>query len=68
MIGTIIRLLPNKGYGFIRGEDKLARFFHAKDLPNPHFFDTLREGLTVNFTPIETERGLRASCVVLESK
>lgn len=63
--GIIIRLIPNKGYGFIRGDDKLARFFHAKDLPNSHFFDTLREGMTVDFNPIETERGLRASYITV---
>tara|TARA_R110000824_G_scaffold2652_4_gene12293 strand:+ start:596 stop:841 length:246 start_codon:yes stop_codon:yes gene_type:complete len=52
MKGTIIRLVPNKGYCFIRGDDGIARFGHARAFTDPLAFDTAREGQAVNYDPI----------------
>jgi cold shock CspA family protein len=53
MTGPIIRLLPNKGYGFVRGDDGLTYFMHAKEVVPRADFDRLREGQNVEFTPAE---------------
>lgn len=51
MKGTITRLLPNKGYCFIRGEDGISRFALAKEFIPQIEFDTAREGQLVEFIP-----------------
>lgn len=53
MQGTIIRLLPNRGFGFIRGMDGLSRFFEAKEVVPAIDFDRMYEGQCVMFTPTE---------------
>ena len=50
--GTIIRLVPNKGYCFIRGDDGISRFGHARAFTDPLAFDSAREGQAVEFDPI----------------
>lgn len=71
MMGTITRLIPNRGFGFIRGsEDGLPRFMHCKSVIPPSDFDTMREGQAVSFVSVDTghqERGggLRAEEVRL---
>jgi cold shock CspA family protein len=50
MKGTVIRMDLNRGFGFIRGEDKLSRFFHCKEVKGT-LFDLLSEGDEVLFTP-----------------
>lgn len=55
MKGTIIRVFLNKGYGFVRGEDGISRFMHAKEVHPPEAFDTMREGQAVEFTPVVDE-------------
>lgn len=52
--GYIYRLLLDKGYGFIRGEDGLHRFFHAKDVAGT--FDLLKEGQHVEFMSVQDAR------------
>lgn len=51
MTGTIYRLLPNKGYGFIRGADGVSYFFHVSTMVEKRVFDQLREGVGVDFDP-----------------
>lgn len=68
MKGTITRMLPNKGYGFVRGEDGLSRFMHASVVVPRAAFDTLREGQSVEFDPseegpLDKGNGLRAENV-----
>ena len=53
MVGTITRILPNKGYAFIRGEDGLPRFAHAREFVPRTAFDRAYEGQRVNFTPAD---------------
>jgi cold shock CspA family protein len=69
MRGTIIRMLPNKGYCFIRGDDNVSRFGHARAFVDPLAFDLAREGQAVEFRPIIHEEkkagGTRAVDIVL---
>jgi len=69
MNGTVVRVLANKGYAFIRGDDGVSRFAHAKDFVPLIAFDTLREGQGVCFTPIEdtkfggnSQRAIEVQC------
>ena len=71
MTGTLIRIIPNAGYGFIRGEDGLSRFAHARQFVDPLSFDRAREGQAVEFisvtdtSPTAKGGGLRATKIVL---
>ena len=65
MTGTLIRLVPNKGYCFIRGDDGVSRFGHARAFADPLAFDRAREGQAVRFDPATDPRGLRAINIVL---
>ena len=71
MRGTIIRVIPNQGYCFIRGDDNLSRFGHARAFKDPIEFDRAREGQGVEFEPITDQGpnarggGLRATEIVL---
>lgn len=53
MIGSVIRVLLNKGYCFVRGEDGLSRFAHARDFKPMEMFDRVYEGQKVEFTPAD---------------
>lgn len=70
MNGTVVRVLPNKGYAFVRGEDGVSRFAHARDFIPQIAFDTLREGQGVSFIPIEdpqfggnSQRAVEVQCL-----
>jgi len=53
MTGTITRLLPSKGYCFVRGnEDRISRFAHARSFRESTEFDQAREGQAVEFDPL----------------
>jgi len=65
MRGTVIRILLNKGYGFVRGEDGISRFMHSGYVIPKVDFDKMYEGQSVEFTPDESGppdkgNGLRA--------
>jgi len=60
MKGVVTRIFPDKGYGFIRGEDGYQRFFHAHFVFNK-MFDTLYEGTEVEFVPKEADKGKQAT-------
>jgi CspA family cold shock protein len=47
MHGMIKRLFPDKGFGFLRGEDGVERFFHREDCLTD--FTALHDGLAVEF-------------------
>jgi len=57
--GTVIKVHPVEGYGFVKGEDGNSYFLHVTDY-NPQTFFDLRENDIVNFKPKQTDRGLRA--------
>jgi cold shock CspA family protein len=53
MRGVITKIFPNQGYGFVRGEDGHLRFMHANDVVPVRAFDTMHEGMPVEFKPID---------------
>ena len=59
--GTIKKLISNKGFGFIEG-DNGELFFHSSAVENSSF-DELREGQDVEFTVGEGPKGPRAENV-----
>ncbi len=59
--GTIVRMIRDRGFGFIRVEDGSEIFFHHSAMPRGSF-DALQEGQELEFD-IETDprgRGQRA--------
>lgn len=68
MNGKVMRVLADKKFGFIKGDDGNDYFFHMSDLNG--FFDDLvadnRVGHTINvtFEPSTGKKGLRANEVV----
>ena len=62
MRGYIYRIVRDRGFGFIRGEDEQTRFFHCKDLCGD--FDLLKEQDQVEFTSVKKGDKFRA----IESK
>lgn len=67
MEGTIARIIAQKSFGFIHGQDKKDYFFHRSDLNG--FFDDLvadYEGgriIKVEFESVPSQKGLRAGNV-----
>ena len=63
MTGTIIRLdqTKDKGYCFIRGDDGVSRFGHAREFTDSLAFDQAREGQAVKFDPITDTSNLARS-------
>lgn len=67
MDGTVVRLMSDKRFGFIRGEDGKDYFFHTSDFNG--FFDDLitdfeeRKKIAVTFDSVPSEKGLRAGNV-----
>jgi len=57
MRGTVIRLLPNKGFGFCRDTDNNTRFIHAKNFAIPGTFDRLVLGDALDFEPVADGHG-----------
>lgn len=66
MKGTVARLMAEKKFGFIRGQDGRDYFFHHSDLNG--FFDDLVEDaaiaqVAVTFESVPSEKGPRAGNV-----
>jgi CspA family cold shock protein len=60
MTGKVIRIVLDKGFGFIRATDGAAEyFFHKSELRGVTFAD-LREGALVRFEVEPSDRGPRA--------
>lgn len=64
MLGTIKRLLGDKGFGFIAAADGNEYFFHQSAC-NGCRFDALREGHEVTFEKGQGPKGPRAENVRL---
>lgn len=63
MIGSVIRIIADKGYGFIRGEDKLEYFFHRSGVKHG-LWDTMQVNDRVSFEAVpNSPRGHRAEDV-----
>jgi len=58
--GTIKKVVSDRGFGFIAGEDGKDYFFHRDGLDRAIDFDTLRGGEPVEFDLQASQRGPRA--------
>ena len=63
MNGTISRLISDKGFGFIQGEDRQEYFMHRSAVRDGSVFEQLREGQPVVFDASRGDKGLRAENV-----
>ena len=59
MVGTVVTLRLDKGFGFVRS-DGVDVFFHCRDLPPDLPFDEALEQRTVEYDVADTPRGERA--------
>jgi len=60
--GTIAKLVRDRGFGFIRGNDGKDVFFHRSGLMNLNF-DELEQGTPVDFEVENSPKGPRANRV-----
>jgi len=60
--GTIAKLVRDRGFGFIRGNDGKDVFFHRSGLMNMNF-DELEQGTPVDFEVENSPKGPRANRV-----
>jgi CspA family cold shock protein len=61
--GTIKRIVPERGFGFITSEDTKEYFFHRSALDASLDFDRLRGGEKVEFQVETSPKGPRAGNV-----
>ena len=72
MKGIVKKVIADKGYGFIKGEDNIEYFFHKADFNG--FFNDMCEDLMkgfevkVSFTGAPSPKGPRASEVVIADR
>lgn len=52
MYGRVTKYFPDRGYGFIRGEDNNSYFIHHSQLNGEH----IERGYYVSFKPYKTDR------------
>ena len=65
MNGTISRVLSDKGFGFIKGDDGQEYFMHRSAGRDGSVFEQLRDGQPVIFDASRGDKGLRAENVRL---
>lgn len=65
MTGRIVRLVREKGFGFIRDSNGVEYFFHASALIGVNF-QTLSGDEAVTFEESEGDKGPRAEAVELQ--
>ncbi len=58
--GTIKRVISDRGFGFIGGEDGKEYFFHRNELASSLDFDRLVGGENVSFDVEQSPKGARA--------
>ena len=63
MTGTISKVIPDKGFGFIQGEDGQEYFIHRSAVRDGSVFEQLREGQPIVFDAGRGDKGLRAENV-----
>lgn len=61
--GSIKRLIRDKGFGFIMGENGKEYFFHMSEVDDPSGFDGLIQDQQVSFTPTSSVKGPRAQAI-----
>ena len=57
--GKIKKIIPDRGFGFVRAEDGNEVFFHRTEMPSSDF-DALEEGEAVTFEIMQSPKGPRA--------
>lgn len=67
MKGTIKTYLPEKKYGFIKGDDGKDYFFHESEFSNSAHKANICEDAYVNFEQVATPKGYKAKCCLLEN-
>ena len=65
MNGTVKTFLPEKGYGFILGDDKKDYFFHVNNLQKRSDSENIGEGSILCFEQKATPKGYEAFDVIL---
>lgn len=65
MNGTISKVIAEKGFGFIKGDDGQEYFVHRSAVRDGAVFEQLREGQAVSFDAGRGDKGLRADNVRL---
>lgn len=69
MQGTIKTYLPEKGYGFIKGDDGKDYFFHIREFHNKTHAERVCEAAIVQFEQQATPKGYKAKrCILLNPK
>lgn len=63
MTGSISKVISDKGFGFIQGEDGQEYFIHRSALRDGSVFEQLREGQPIVFDAGRGDKGLRAENV-----
>ena len=66
MNGKISKVIADKGFGFITGDDAQEYFMHRSAVRDGSIFETLREGQSVSFDAGQGEKGPRAENVRVE--
>ena len=62
--GTIMKIFPDRDYGFIKQEDGQHVFLHSNEIVNGDFKD-LYEGQIVEYVVVLRPKGLSASLVTV---
>lgn len=62
--GTVVKWMPDKGFGFIRGDDGAEYFFHRSGVQDVDRVQTLK---SVTFVQTQGPKGPRAEDVILDS-
>ena len=60
MTGTVIRLVRDKGFGFVKDQSGKELFFHRSSCSGSFTFESLTEGMAVAFDEGNSPKGPRA--------
>ena len=63
--GTIKRIVLDRGFGFLEGDDGKEYFFHMSGLAEGQTIEALREGQKVTYDTERSPRGPRATRVTV---
>jgi CspA family cold shock protein len=66
MQGSIVRIVRDRGFGFIKAENGQEVFFHATGVKGSVPFDNLTEGQRVNYETQQDARGRGERAVNVE--
>lgn len=67
MTGRVVRVVTEKGFGFLRGDDSTERFFHYTSITDGSKLVELVPGTLVTFDPVKGDKGPRAENVAVAS-